>query len=72
MEENKVKEVERKPRKCPVCGSKVVRILYGEPSHEVLRPQTVGNLSSADAASGRNLLTGNALAATSSSGKRLR
>lgn len=44
MEENKVKEVGRKPRKCPVCGGKVVRILYGEPSHEAFEAADRGEL----------------------------
>ena len=29
-----VTAVLRKPRKCPLCGGKVVHILYGEPSVE--------------------------------------
>ena len=29
-----VTAVTRKPRKCPQCGGKVVRILYGEPTPE--------------------------------------
>ena len=31
---NNITDVLRKPRKCPQCGGKVVRILYGEPTPE--------------------------------------
>ena len=31
---NNITDVLRKPRKCPHCGGKVVRILYGEPTQE--------------------------------------
>lgn len=31
---NTITDVIRKPRKCPHCGGKVVRILYGEPTQE--------------------------------------
>lgn len=34
MEENTITIVTRKPCKCPHCGGKVVRILYGEPTPE--------------------------------------
>lgn len=38
------KEVKRKPHKCPYCGGKVVEIVYGMPSHELLEEEEKGNI----------------------------
>ncbi len=44
MEENTITDVRRKPCICPICGGKVVRILYGEPSHETFEQAEQGKL----------------------------
>ena len=32
MDDSKIKDVHRKPVKCPNCKGKIVKILYGEPT----------------------------------------
>ena len=44
MEENTITLVRRKPCKCPNCGGRVVRIIYGEPSHEAFEQADQGKL----------------------------
>ena len=36
MRKNKTITIERKPRKCPNCGGKVVKIIYGMPGPELM------------------------------------
>ena len=36
MRKSKTITIERKPRKCPVCGNKVVKIVYGMPGPELM------------------------------------
>lgn len=44
MEENTITLVRRKPCKCPHCGGKVVRIIYGEPTPETFEKADRGEL----------------------------
>ena len=41
---NNIYLVDRKPRKCPCCGGKVVPILYGEPSSEAFEKADRGEI----------------------------
>ena len=44
MSMNPITPVSRKPSKCPHCGGKVVRIIYGEPSAETIEKVERGDI----------------------------
>ena len=44
MRKMKTITIERKPRKCPVCGNKVVKIVYGMPGPELMEQAMSGEV----------------------------
>ena len=44
MRKNKTITIERKPRKCPNCGGKVVKIIYGMPGPELMEQSMNGEI----------------------------
>lgn len=44
MTKTKTIIIERKPRKCPICGNKVVKIIYGLPGPELMEQAMSGKV----------------------------